>query len=174
MDPDHGIIHGGQGQLTGRPRTTPMQYPWRGAASLGRHGYGTSRADNTILWKQQQLHYLSIYNMPTFQLYCTYFGYNVNSYTLEKQQQRQLYARVMHFSAFHLLCGTCIHQTDSQWHYIQYNAKYCSARGRSHALFKFVRARACGSRMRSSGDCSISSRNITSLSITSKEKHHFQ
>ena len=45
-----------------------------------------------------------IYNMPTFQLYCTYFGYNVNSYTLEKLQQRQLCARVMHFSAFHFTC----------------------------------------------------------------------
>ena len=33
------MVHGGQGQLAGRPRTTPMQYPWRGAASLARHGY---------------------------------------------------------------------------------------------------------------------------------------
>ena len=32
------MVHGGQGQLAGRPRTTPMQYPWRGAASLARHG----------------------------------------------------------------------------------------------------------------------------------------
>ena len=26
------MVHGGQGQLAGRPRTTPMQYSWRGVA----------------------------------------------------------------------------------------------------------------------------------------------
>ena len=90
------MVHGGQGQLAGRPRTTPMQYPWRGAASLDATQLARVPADNTILWKQQQLHYLLQHAYISVILHILY---NVNSYTLEKLQQRQLCARIMHFSA---------------------------------------------------------------------------
>ena len=51
-----------------------------------------------------RLYFLLEHNYSLDTMSCILLGYDVNSCTRNKFQQRQYCARVMHFSAFHSVC----------------------------------------------------------------------